>query len=469
MGNGFRVGIIGGGPGGLMTACRLEQLAPGRFDITLFEGSGRLGGKVLTLSMGGSGDERYEAGAAEFYDYSPLGEDPLRSMIEGFGLETQPMLAGGAVFRDRVIRDGRDLREVFGREAADALEHFRLRARSEITPSDYYESDWKEDQRDPLARQSFEDFLRAVPDLDARHYVRVMTHSDLACETHQTSASYGLQNYLMDEPEYLRLYGIVGGNGRLMEELARRIRAEVRLREPAVRVGRGEGGYRVVTKDLNRGGVEGWEEFDAVVVALPHDCLSSIVWEGEVLDGAMRKHQRFYDHPAHYLRVTVVFERPFWREAMGGHFFMLEAFGGMCAYDESARFDANGRGVLGFLIGGDAALRLGNLAESEIVERVLAEVPACLGGAGVGVVTSRVHRWAKCVNGLPSGFPAKEPDSRHQPEPKEHPRLFVVGDYLFDSTLNGVLDSADTVVEWIVEEAVGVKAESIGGVPERIS
>ena len=31
----------------------------------------------------------------------------------------------------------------------------------------------------------------------------------------------------------------------------------------------------------------------------------------------------------------------------------------------------------------------------------------------------------------------------------EHPNLFVVGDYLFDSTLNGVLDSADHVTGWL--------------------
>ena len=30
----------------------------------------------------------------------------------------------------------------------------------------------------------------------------------------------------------------------------------------------------------------------------------------------------------------------------------------------------------------------------------------------------------------------------HQPEPREHPGLVMVGDYLFDSTLNGVLRSA---------------------------
>jgi hypothetical protein len=63
-----------------------------------------------------------------------------------------------------------------------------------------------------------------------------------------------------------------------------------------------------------------------------------------------------------------------------------------------------------------------------------------------------VQRWAGAVNALPGGFPAREPDSRHQPEPKDHPGLFVMGDYLFDSTINGVLDSADTVTDWIVEE-----------------
>ena len=63
-----------------------------------------------------------------------------------------------------------------------------------------------------------------------------------------------------------------------------------------------------------------------------------------------------------------------------------------------------------------------------------------------------MHRWAGTVNGLPAGYPAREPDSRHLPEPIDHPNLFVVGDYLFDSTLNGVLDSADVAVEWIVED-----------------
>jgi len=39
----------------------------------------------------------------------------------------------------------------------------------------------------------------------------------------------------------------------------------------------------------------------------------------------------------------------------------------------------------------------------------------------------------------------------HRPAPSE-PALFVVGDYLFDSTLNGVLDSAEYVAGWVASE-----------------
>ncbi|HYV36685.1 MAG TPA: hypothetical protein VE988_13340 [Gemmataceae bacterium] len=67
-------------------------------------------------------------------------------------------------------------------------------------------------------------------------------------------------------------------------------------------------------------------------------------------------------------------------------------------------------------------------------------------------VEGRVHRWIGAVNGLPAGVPARNLDARHQPEPTRHPNLFVVGDYLFDSTLNGVLDSADYVAQWLVEK-----------------
>ena len=46
----------------------------------------------------------------------------------------------------------------------------------------------------------------------------------------------------------------------------------------------------------------------------------------------------------------------------------------------------------------------------------------------------------------------RDPFSAHQPEPAEHPGLVVVGDYLFDSTLNGVLRSAQIASELIHDQ-----------------
>ena len=50
----------------------------------------------------------YEAGAAELYDYSQLGPDPLRELVAELGLTTAPMWGQTVVLDDRFqIRFGR--------------------------------------------------------------------------------------------------------------------------------------------------------------------------------------------------------------------------------------------------------------------------------------------------------------------------------------------------------------------------
>ena len=62
-----RVAIIGGGPGGLFTAYELQRLVDRPLEVTLYEASDRLGGKVRTMRFT-SADVRYEEGAAEIYE-----------------------------------------------------------------------------------------------------------------------------------------------------------------------------------------------------------------------------------------------------------------------------------------------------------------------------------------------------------------------------------------------------------------
>ena len=82
--------IVGGGPGGLMSAWHLKKKLGDHCRVTIYEASDRLGGKIVTRKFD-SAPAMYEAGVAEIYDYSMTGPDPLRELIQHFGLQTIPM------------------------------------------------------------------------------------------------------------------------------------------------------------------------------------------------------------------------------------------------------------------------------------------------------------------------------------------------------------------------------------------
>ena len=327
-----------------------------------------------------------------------------------------------------------------------------------MSPQEYYEADWREANNDPMADRSFYDELAQVPDQAAQRYLRTLVHSDLATEPHRTSASYGLQNYLMNDASYMRLYTIEGGIERLPQELAKQVEARMLLREPVVRVERTQDEtLRVMSR---RGGTIASEEYDFVVVALPNACIPLIEWAGEALGEAMHRHCVHYDHPAHYLRISVLFREIFWESALRDSYLMLDAFGGCCLYDESSRNGCRSAGVLGWLLAGDAAMIASNHTDEQLVRRALDSVPSFLQRGRELFVEGKVHRWIGSVNGLPGGSPALDMESRHIPELAQR-NLFAVGDYLFDSTINGVLDSADFVAEQLAETIEGRACSSI--------
>jgi monoamine oxidase len=439
------VGIVGGGPGGLLTAYSLQKWANVPYRATIFEAGGRLGGKVLTGRFDAA-PVAYEAGAAELYDYSRVGPDPLRELVAELGLATAPMDG------TRVIMNapGGGAAGEWEGGALEALDRFDRGARELISPRQFYDSDWKEGDGEPLGRLSFDGVLSQIRDERMRRLVRAMVHSDLATEPQQTNAIYGLQNYLMNDPAYMRLYTIEGGIERIPRELAARVEAEVLLSQPVVRVERGgEGRLRVVSR---RGADLVAREFDFVVVALPNHLLPAVEWGGADLAEAIRRHHAHYDYPAHYLRVTALFRQPFWRQHVNESYFMLDAFGGCCIYDESSRNGSESYGVLGWLLGGEPALTLSRLSDEELISAVLDSLPPSLRHGRRLLIEARVHRWVSEVNGLPGGYPPRGMEARHIPEPVRHPNLLLVGDYLFDSTLNGVLDSAQFVAEWLAAE-----------------
>jgi protoporphyrinogen oxidase len=439
-----QIAIVGGGPGGLLTALFLQQTANRPLRTTIFEASSRLGGKVLTSSFAAA-PVRYEAGAAELYDYTPVGEDPLRELVAELGLPTTP-LGGATVVLDGVaVANLDDLGDALGSEARRTIEDFDLHARGMMTPREFYASD----EAKPDAAGPFTVFLDRVRHPVARRYLEAMIHSDLATEPDLTSVSYGLQNYLMNDPAYMRLYCIAGGNEQLIDAIVARIDADVRLGTRVTEIRAVEGGrFHVATGPGDRAD----EPFDAVVVALPLQHLAAVRFAGTELAAAVRRHVARFDHPAHYLRVTALFDEPFWQHRIDGGYLMLDAFGGCCLYDESAREPEPRHGVLGWLLGGAAAEYWASRDDDALVTAAIDALPAWLGDARHHLLEARVHRWTGAVSALPGGWRAPGIDRRHQPDPTGHPRCFVVGDYLYDSTLNGVLDSADHVAGWLAAD-----------------
>jgi monoamine oxidase len=439
-----RVAIVGGGPGGLFTAQRLERFAAQPFEATIFEASERVGGKLRTARFGAI-DAPYEAGAAELYDNSPVDEDPLRELVAELGLTTSAM-GGGSVWLDGVrLATLEDLRERGGAAAQRAFEAFDRAARGWMSPRQFYDSDMPESFADESAPGQFARWLERVEDPFARRYIENLIHSDLAAEPHQTNLRYGLQNYLMNDPAYMRLYAIEGGNERLVHELAARLRTRVQLGWSLERVSvGGEGrlhlGFRTPEGPLER-------EFDHVVLALPHDRLAQVQFDGEPLHGALRRHVEHYDHPAHYLRISLLYSCAPWRASCEQSFDMSDRFGGSCLYDESSRRPEAPYGVLGWLLGGAAAQEHAELADDVLVQRALEALPAPFDAAHPHFLEGRVHRWIGSVNALPGGRVPAPLERRHAPCGPKGPSLHIVGDYLFDSTLNGVLESAHYVAQ----------------------
>jgi monoamine oxidase/SAM-dependent methyltransferase len=425
--------------------------------ITIFEASDRLGGKILTRKFD-SAPAMYEAGVAEIYDYSMTGPDPLRELIQHFGLQTIPMDAEQVLFDGELVNDVRGMRRRYGPKTAEAIEAFREKCSTMVSPNEYYEGVGSHDNQHPWAYLTAEQVLdKEVEDPIARRFFKVMARSDIATESHNTNGLNALKNYVMDIDGYIGLYSIQNGNEQLIECLQSEVDADIQLNHRVLKVGKGDNGrYRL--NMMNGKGPE-THEFDLVLMCLPHSWLSTVGWEGEELRRSMVKHVAYFDRPAHYLRVSLLFDEPFWGEKVPGAWFMSEAFGGCCVYNEGARHDVGKHGVLNFLIAGSDALAYANLSDQELITAALKSLPPSLGDARAHFLEGKIHRWLSSVNALPGGLPARDVMTNHRPEPKQHPGIVVVGDYLFDSTLNGLLDSSDAATDIIVTEMMRLRRD----------
>lgn len=446
-----------------MSAWYLKKKLGDLCRVTIYEASDRLGGKIVTRKFDSS-DAMYEAGVAEIYDYSMIGPDPLRELIQHFGLQTIPMDAEQVMLDGELLNDVAGMRKKYGAKTAAAIEAFRKKCAKMISPLEYYEGVGAHDNENPWAWINAEELLdREVSDPTAKRFFKAMARSDIATEAHNTNGLNALKNFVMDIEGYIGLYSIQNGNEQLISCLRSEVAADIALNHRVLKVGKTEEGrYRL---DMMNGKGPETRDFDLVVMCLPHSWLATMRWGGEDLRSSMVKHVAYFDRPAHYLRVSLLFDTPFWGEQIPGAWFMSEAFGGCCVYNEGARHDVGKHGVLNWLIAGSDALAFANLSDDELIDAAIKSLPASFGNARAHLVEGKIHRWLSSVNSIPGGMPVRDVMTNHRPEPKGHPGIVVVGDYLFDSTLNGLLDSSDAATDIIVTEMMKLRrARGVNGV-----
>src|SRR6202023_2502334 len=166
--------IVGGGPGGLMSAWYLKKKLGELCRVTIFEASDRLGGKIVTRKFD-SAPATYEAGVAEIYDYSMTGPDPLRALLQHFGLQTIPMDAEQVQLDGELLNDVPGMRRKYGAKTADAIESFRKRCTAMVSPIEYYEGIGAHDNEHPWAHITAEQLLDKEVDTPiAKRFLRWM-------------------------------------------------------------------------------------------------------------------------------------------------------------------------------------------------------------------------------------------------------------------------------------------------------
>lgn len=222
-----RIGIVGAGFSGLLSAYLLERRFGNEVEIDVWEAADRPGGRVRTTPVPEAGAS-YEAGVAELYDIA--GNPQLRNLIRHLGLETRP-LTGTPYFvvDDRVLRDDRALEGMLGRRGMDRLRRFWEAGTALRPPADYALAGREQDNRHPWQRRTFEDVLGDIDDPRGEWFTAMQCHSDLATEPPRTSGLFGMDNLLIDHPGYCTMYTLTAGNEGLTSALADRVRSPVSL------------------------------------------------------------------------------------------------------------------------------------------------------------------------------------------------------------------------------------------------
>lgn len=348
---GRRVIVIGGGLAGLVAARDLAQRGA---DVHVLEARKRLGGRVWTITDKDFSDTPLEMGG----EMIEGAHDAIRALCAELKLTLTPILKEGfglaldANGRVQVFSDQRKIWADYRTSLAREIELYRAAG-----------CDWGSTTAGLIARHSLQALLQAR---GASREVLAMAQAlrgFFLADADQLSALIGVELATQpNSPGEVSMARVKGGNGRLIDALAKQKGIKITLESIVTRVEHDDKEVRVVVADGGKRGT--LMKADYVVLAVPAMVVKNLdifpappaslrrAWQALLAGAATKAHVRF--------------DKPWWRKAG-----RPRAWG--TNLDTGALWEHSGSGpaCLTMLAGGRASAELRRLLEENGPQRVI--------------------------------------------------------------------------------------------------
>jgi monoamine oxidase len=377
LGSSARIAIVGGGMGGLNTAYKLQKAG---LTAKIFEGADRTGGRMFTATNLLADGITTELGG-EFIDST---HEEMFALMSEFGLErldTQDEQFG-SLKPETYFINGRHYTQAQAARAFVPLAKQILADYDSLGDVVDYATEGGGTKFDRMSISQYFDSIGATGWLRELLDVAYVTEYGLdAGEQSALNFIFLIGTGDLEDTDAMALFGesderykVKGGNQRIVDELAKRLDAQIhrRHRLEAIR-SRGEG--YTLTFQTGNGSVD--EEADVVVLAIPFTMLRDVRMDVELPDVKKRAIQELgYGANA---KVLVGFRnRPWQKQGYSGAVYSDEMF--QLAWDNSFGQPGQGGGLT-LYSGGKLALAAGEGTAEEAATRLMRGIEKAFPGA----------------------------------------------------------------------------------------
>jgi monoamine oxidase len=444
-----KVVIVGGGIAGLTASYYLTLL---NIEHTVYEASGRVGGRVLTVEDAVISRSHVDFGA-EFIDSI---HDDLLALAKELKVELtdlhQDTLTAKAYYFDGKLLTEKDV--------VEALQPFAEKLLTDVNrlPEDFHFS--KADEYKDLDQHSVTSYLKSIGmDGWLLRFFEVAMEGEYAMNADEQSAinllvmlstpiAYSEHYHLLGN--YHEVYKFKGGSQKFIDALSNQTLQNVKLSSKLKKIARNEKQYTLL---FESSGKQETVTADYVVLAIPHTVLRDVQRDFRFSD---RKEKWIAEAGfGNAVKVAMGFKKRVWREA--GHQGYTFTDVNRTVFWDSSQMVPTEEGSLTFVGGGDSAVELSTRTYEDIKAKWLTGADTIFSGVK-DAYNGRISKFPWSVYPFSKGSYTSYKTGQWsefagvEAEPFEN--IFFAGEHCslhHQGFMNGAVETAKNVVEAIRE------------------